>query len=156
MMCVINNKQIKISLSKSKRNNHMKNCTQCGKCCIKYSDGGLSASESEIELWDIFRPDIYQYVRNGEIWMDPVTGKQIKRCPWLREAPGTESGKVIYTCDIYYDRPEDCKHYPVTIEQMINDDCEMLEPQDLTKPKNAQKTLDKLMFDSRPSFEQDD
>jgi len=132
----------------------MKNCTQCGKCCIKYSNGDLGATQSDIELWDIFRPDIYQYVRNGKIWMDPVTGQQIERCPWLREAPSTTPGKIIYTCDIYYDRPEDCKYYPVTIEQMINDDCEMLEPQDLAKPKQAQKTLDKLMFDSRPPFEQ--
>jgi len=135
----------------------VKNCTQCGKCCIKYSDGGLSASDSEIELWDIFRPDIYQYVRNGEIWIDPITGKQMERCPWLREEKSTvsdqESGNKKYTCDIYYDRPEDCKHYPVTIEQMINDDCEMLESQDLAKPKQAQKKLDKLMFDSRPPFE---
>ena len=130
----------------------MKDCNQCGKCCIKYSDGGLSASASEIELWDIFRPDIYQYVRDGKIWMDPVTGKQIELCPWLRKEPNQEK----YTCDIYYDRPEDCKHYPVTIEQMINDDCEMLEVQDLAKPKQAQKTLDKLMFDSRPPFEQGD
>ncbi len=134
----------------------MKNCTQCGKCCIKYSDGGLSATESEIELWDIFRPDIYLYVSNGEIWMDPVTGKQIERCPWLQEEKSTLSGQILYTCDIYYDRPEDCKHYPVTIEQMINDDCEMLEAQDLAKPKHAQKTLDKLMLDSRPPFEQID
>ena len=134
----------------------MKNCTQCGKCCIKYSNGDLGATEKEIELWDVFRPDIYQYVRNGKIWLDPVTGKQIERCPWLREAPSKEAGQVIYTCDIYYDRPEECKHYPVTIEQMINDDCEMLEPQDLAKPKHAQKTLDKLMFDSRPPFEQVD
>lgn len=133
----------------------MKNCNQCGKCCIKYSDGGLSASASEIELWDIFRPDIYQYVRKGKIWMDPATGKQIERCPWLREGQNNPSGKVIYTCDIYYDRPEDCQHYPVTLEQMINDDCEMLEDQDLTNPKQAQKTLDKLMFDSRPPYEQD-
>ena len=134
----------------------MKDCTQCGKCCIKYSNGGLSASASEIELWDIFRSDIYQYVRNGKIWMDPATGKQIERCPWLREEPNQASGQVRYTCDIYYDRPEDCKYYPVTIEQMINDDCEMLEVQDLAKPKQAQKTLDKLMFDSRPPFEQGD
>ncbi|HHJ18661.1 MAG TPA: YkgJ family cysteine cluster protein, partial [Gammaproteobacteria bacterium] len=28
----------------------MKECNQCGKCCIKYSDGGLSASSSEIEF----------------------------------------------------------------------------------------------------------
>ena len=83
----------------------MKDCTQCGKCCIKYSNGGLSASASEIELWDIFRPDIYQYVRNGNIWMDPVTGKQIELCPWLRKERNEASGKELYTCDIYYDRP---------------------------------------------------
>ena len=124
----------------------MKDCNQCGKCCTKYSDGGLSASASEIELWDVFRPNIYRYVRDGKIWMSPDTGKQLALCPWLRKEPGQKK----YTCDIYYDRPEDCRHYPVTITQMINDDCEMLEQQDLANPKKAQKTLDKLMFDSRP------
>jgi len=124
----------------------VKDCNQCGKCCTKYSDGGLSASASEIELWDVFRPNIYRYVRDGKIWMSPDTGKQLALCPWLRKEPGQKK----YTCDIYYDRPEDCRHYPVTITQMINDDCEMLEQQDLANPKKAQKTLDKLMFDSRP------
>ena len=127
---------------------HMKKCNQCGKCCIKYSNGGLSATADEISLWDSFRADIYQYVANGKIWMDPETGEQITRCPWLKKEPD----KNIYTCDIYYDRPEDCRHYPVTIEQMINDDCEMLEPRDLKLPSQAQKALDKLMFDSRPPF----
>ena len=49
----------------------MRECNQCGKCCIAYSDGGLSASALEIEDWEQFRPDIAQYVVNGEIWMDP-------------------------------------------------------------------------------------
>ena len=124
----------------------MKDCNQCGKCCTKYSDGGLSASASEIELWDVFRPEIYRYVKDGKIWMDPVTGQQIPRCPWLEKLPGQEK----YTCSIYYDRPDDCKHYPVTIEQMVNDECEMLEVKDLANPRQAQKTLDKLMADSRP------
>jgi len=78
--------------------------------------------------------------------MDPNTGKQIELCPWLRKLPNQDK----YTCDIYYDRPDDCKHYPVTIEQMVSDECEMLEVQDLSKPKRAQKALDKLMADSRP------
>ncbi|MDX2350513.1 MAG: YkgJ family cysteine cluster protein [Porticoccus sp.] len=125
----------------------MKDCNQCGKCCVKYSNGGLSASESEIELWELFKPDIYQYVSNGKIWVDPKTGEQIERCPWLRKEPNQEK----YTCDIYYDRPDDCKFYPVTIEQMIRDECEMLEERDLDKPKQAQVVLDKLMVDSRPS-----
>ena len=125
----------------------MKECNQCGKCCENYSDGGLSASEIEIEFWEIFRPHIYSFVSEGNIWMDPNTGKQIERCPWLRQLPN--QGK--YVCDIYNDRPDDCKHYPVTIEQMIKDECEMLEARDLVNPKQAQSALDKLMADSRPS-----
>jgi Fe-S-cluster containining protein len=127
----------------------MKDCNQCGKCCIKYSNGGLSVSKSEIDLWEIFKPDIYQFVNNGNIWMDPETGKQIEQCPWLRKMPNQEK----YTCDIYYDRPDDCKFYPVTIGQMVKDECEMLDIEDLKNPKQAQIKLDKLMADSRPPCE---
>jgi len=124
----------------------MKECNQCGKCCTKYGNGGLSASAMDIEMWDLFSPDIYRYVNDKEIWMHPETGKQLEVCPWLRKLPD----KNVYLCDIYEARPEDCKFYPVTIEQMINDECEMLEPKDLAKPKKAQKVLNKLMMDSRP------
>ena len=127
----------------------LKECNQCGKCCTKYGNGGLSATATEIEWWDNFKPVIYEHVRDGKIWMDPDSGKQLERCPWLRKQPNTN----IYTCDIYYDRPDDCKFYPVTIEQMINDECEMLEARDLTDPKQAQTSLDRLMADSRPAVE---
>ena len=126
----------------------MKDCNQCGKCCIKYSNGGLSASKDEIKYWDVFRPNIYKYVLNGKIWFNPVTEKQIDICPWLRKS----SNQNIYTCDIYYDRPDDCKYYPVTIEQMIIDECEMIEKHDLLNPKQSQKSLDKLMANSRPAY----
>ena len=127
----------------------MKDCNQCGKCCINYSDGGLAASAGDIEWWEVFRPDIYRYVSDGQIWMDPDTGKQLVRCPFLSELP---EGK--YGCEIYHDRPEDCRHYPVTIDQMIKDDCEMLEVRDLAKPALAQRALDKLMADSRPPLDE--
>ena len=127
----------------------MKECNQCGKCCENYSDGGLSASKSEIEYWEIFRPRIDNFVSGGNIWVDPNTGNQLKRCPWLRQIPNQDK----YVCDIYYDRPDDCKHYPVTIEQMIKDECEMLEVRDLANPSKAQSVLDKLMADYRPSVE---
>lgn len=81
--------------------------------------------------------------------MDPDTGEQIELCPWLRKAPG----KNIYTCDIYHDRPEDCRHYPVTIEQMINDDCEMLDKSDLLDTSKAQRALNLIMIDSRPAYD---
>lgn len=81
--------------------------------------------------------------------MSPDTGIQLERCPWLKKLPN--QNKTI--CDIYDDRPDDCKYYPVTIEQMVNDGCEMLEVQDLVNPKQAQKTLNKMMVDSRSPFE---
>ena len=127
----------------------MKSCNQCGKCCIKYSDGGLSASASEIESWKIFRPDIYRYVSGGKIWISPDTGKQLALCPWLSKLPNQNK----YICDIYDDRPDDCRYYPTTIEEMVKHECEMLEPHDLADPKQAQKTLDKLMADNRPPLE---
>ncbi len=129
----------------------MKDCNSCGKCCIKYGNGGLSASEADIEGWELFNPDIYRFVKKGEVWFDPVTGQLIERCPWLREQPGKgKSAKSFYTCDIYLDRPEDCRHYPSTVDEMIRDGCEMIEVKDLSDPNRAQRELDRLMIDSRP------
>ncbi len=129
----------------------MKDCNQCGKCCIKYSDGGLSATQDEIDWWEIFRPNIARYVSEGEIWVDPESGQALKRCPWLQSSTNA-SNKTIYSCQIYHDRPDDCRHYPSHIDEMVRDDCEMLEPKDLQNPKQAQRNLDIIMLDSRPSL----
>jgi len=115
----------------------MKACNSCGKCCIKYSNGGLSASEEDLKLWESLRPDIYKYVRKGKIWMDPTTGKQIELCPWLRRDPD----QVKFNCAIYFDRPEDCRIYPSLVSEMHNDECEMLEEKDLQNLAQAQREL---------------
>jgi len=122
----------------------MKNCNQCGKCCIKYGAQDLSASSDDIAWWDQHRPHIYQYVNNGKIWISPENKDPLDRCPWLRQQDNN-----VYTCDIYYDRPEDCRLYPSTINEMIEDQCEMIEPIDLTDLKSAQAKLNRLMMDSR-------
>lgn len=131
----------------------MKACNQCGKCCLKYSQGGLSATSDEIDFWEKHRPDIYKYVKRGEIWMDPVSKEPLDVCPWLSVVPSTSGSKTKYQCDIYDDRPDDCKYYPVTVSEMILDECEMLEPKDLVNTKQAQKKLDFIMIDSRPALE---
>lgn len=96
----------------------------------------------------MFKPDIYRYVgSDGSIWKDPDNGSQLTRCPWLTKLPNQNT----YSCEIYHDRPEDCRYYPTTIEEMIRDDCEMLEPSDRENPKQAQRILDQLMSDSRPA-----
>ena len=124
----------------------MKNCNSCGKCCETAGNGGLSASAEEIDWWETHRPDISRYVQGQKIWVNPASGEYFSRCPWLQKSP---DGKK-FTCDIYDDRPEDCRHYPVDIEQMVRDDCEMLERRDLMDLKSAQKKLDAIMIDSRP------
>tara|TARA_R110001592_G_scaffold363396_2_gene687737 strand:- start:164893 stop:165306 length:414 start_codon:yes stop_codon:yes gene_type:complete len=133
----------------------MKACTQCGKCCILYSDGGLSASADEVAAWETFNPEIAEYVVDGKIWMDPDTGEQLTRCPWLELLPSdATSGPDKYACRIYQDRPEDCRHYPSSISEMVRDGCEMIEVRDLDAPEQAQKILDQLMSDSRPPTQQ--
>lgn len=120
---------------------YMKACNACGKCCVKYSNGQLSASREDIDLWESFRPDISEYVVDGQIWFEPSTQKLIELCPWLKKDPNSNR----YLCDIYLDRPEDCRTYPATISDMLKDDCEMLEPSDLRNLKQAQETLNKIM-----------
>ncbi len=133
------------------RTRNVKPCNQCGKCCLRYSDGGLSATASEIDWWELHRPEIFQYTRDGKIWMDPETGTQLVICPWLRKlSVAGSTHQARYSCDIYHDRPDDCRHYPVTVDEMVRDECEMIEVRDLTNPVAAQTRLDLIMSDSRP------
>lgn len=127
----------------------MKDCNQCGKCCIKYGDGALSATTAEIEHWEEYQPEIYAFVKDNEIWFDPETGVRLKRCPFL-EAPSNTLSPRKYTCSIYADRPEDCRLYPSLISEMVRDECEMIETKDLVNPKQAQLKLNLIMADSHP------
>jgi Fe-S-cluster containining protein len=129
----------------------MKECNQCGKCCIKYGGEDLAATTEEIDLWEIFNPEIFKFVKNNEIWFDPKSGLRLKTCPFLEIAPKKEACDAnLYTCSIYLDRPEDCRHYPSLITEMIRDECEMIEAIDISHPKKAQVKLDVLMEGSRP------
>jgi Fe-S-cluster containining protein len=129
----------------------MKDCNQCGKCCIKYGGGDLAAMQDEIDLWELFNPEIFKFVKNNEIWFDPISGLRLTRCPFLDVTPKKNAlAPTMYTCSIYLDRPEDCRHYPSLISEMIRDECEMIEVVDLDNPKKAQIALDLLMNDNRP------
>jgi uncharacterized protein len=120
-------------------------CTQCGKCCEIYG-AGLTATADEVAWWETFRPHIADYVADGVLWVDPVTRQRLTRCPFLCESETMGT----FGCSIYPDRPEDCRHYPVTVSEMARDECEMLEVRDLRDPQKSQRALDVLMSDSRP------
>ena len=133
----------------------MKDCNQCGKCCIKYGGGDLVATQQEIDQWEQFNPEIFNYVSNNEIWFDPDSGKRLTRCPFLELAPKkSQNFPNRYNCSIYLNRPEDCRHYPTLINEMVRDECEMIEARDLINPLKAQNELDLLMSDSRPPTKQ--
>lgn len=107
-------------------------------------------TKQEIELWELVNPEIYEYVKGNEIWFDPQSGEKLAQCPFLETVRDPAQAREKYTCSIYKDRPEDCRLYPSTINEMIRDGCEMIEKVDLDNPITAQKKLDLIMIDSRP------
>lgn len=111
----------------------MQACTQCGKCCIKYSKAGLgSATINDLYRWLKFAPEIQEYAPWPlfDLWISPTTGEEFSRCPWLRKYPKRDR----YSCRIHDYNPDCCREYPLDVDQMIRDGCEMLEPGDLDKP----------------------
>lgn len=121
----------------------MKECNACGKCCIKYGAQGLSLDQRDIALWEENAPELLDYTLDKELWFDPKTKQPVATCPWLQPQ---ENGQ--YHCAIYYNRPLDCRYYPSTVEEMIRDECEMIEVKDLKNPKKAQQDLQIIMSDS--------
>jgi Fe-S-cluster containining protein len=123
----------------------LKDCNQCGKCCILYGGGALIATFDEISQWELFEPDIFAYVHKNEIWVDPTTRVKLHTCPFLEMLPKlTPSEANKYVCGIYESRPQDCRQYPSLISEMIKDGCEMIELSDLKRPKQAQIALNYL------------
>jgi uncharacterized protein len=55
--------------------------------------------------------------------------------------------RIITICH----RPHFC--YPSTSDEMMIDECKMLEEKDLSNTKQAQKALEEIMEDSRSPFE---
>lgn len=84
-------------------------------------------------MWETQRPEVLNYTDMlGDLWISPVTGEEMNRCPWLRKLPRKEK----YKCRIHEVRPDVCRAYPVDIDQMVSDGCEMLEDGDLDKPRS--------------------
>jgi len=76
-----------------------------------------------------------------------MNNASLEKAPNQNNSPQQEK----YTCGIHLDRPEDCRHYPTSISEMVKDECEMIEAIDLKNPKRAQIKLDTLMSNSRPA-----
>jgi len=93
-------------------------CKQCGNCCLNLYDAfSTCANDEDIAMWqNAGRKDILEWVipiQLGnqfvyDIWISPVTGDDVQRCPWLRKLPNQEK----YICRIHEYKPEICRQYP--------------------------------------------
>jgi len=93
------------------------NCRQCGNCCLNLNAFYSCASEADVRRWEREgRVDILEWVDPIEfgdqcvydIWIDPRTGDDVSRCPWLRKLPGRDK----YVCRIHDVKPDLCRNYP--------------------------------------------
>ncbi len=95
------------------------NCKQCGHCCLNLNDAfATTVSEDDILLWESKgRHDILEWVdviplgddeAVYDIWINPETGEDVARCPWLRKLPNKDK----YICRIHDVKPAHCREYP--------------------------------------------
>jgi Fe-S-cluster containining protein len=95
------------------------NCRRCGHCCCNLVDAYRGCvSDADLERWrQGGRNDILSYVETLDLghgnmlhtaWIDPVTGDDVERCPWLDKLPENAG----YTCRIEAIKPDHCRAYP--------------------------------------------
>lgn len=98
-------------------------CTGCGICCEMYGHN-LYATKEDIARWRQKAPWLLEYVlaldELNDLWRNPITGDEMERCPWVGQA----GGKRI--CRIHHLKPDICRGYPYSVEQMRDDACEIL------------------------------
>lgn len=89
-------------------------CTNCGKCCTQLG-GNIQATADDLNRWEKEkRYDILKYayvfdfgLRFADLWISPVTGAELHRCPFIRKVKGSNKVK----CEIYETRPQVCRDY---------------------------------------------
>ncbi len=113
-------------------------CKQCGNCCLNLSGAeSTCASEADVRMWEAAgRDDILAWVdpiRLGDqliaydIWVNPRTGDDVVRCPWLQKVRGSQT----YICQIHDLKPEHCRNYPISREHAELTGCPGFEQADV-------------------------
>jgi Fe-S-cluster containining protein len=107
-------------------------CTRCGKCCLKESYMlSLNATGDDVRRWrNEGRADILRYAEViggkepwADLWVKPESGEECTRCPFVRK----DRGEPTYSCRIHSTRPQVCRNYPGSYDQMAKDGCEIIE-----------------------------
>lgn len=103
-------------------------CLQCGHCCRTLGDAfATSADTEDVDRWEREgRFDILQWVDLRlrdvgmmDLWIDPTTGEEVVRCPWLRKVPREDR----YRCRIHATKPRHCREYPHSKKHALMTGC---------------------------------
>ena len=94
-------------------------CRGCGHCCLNLPDAyNGCVSEADVQRWrrngrlDILKRldavDLGPGNRLYLAWLDPETGEDVDRCPWLLERIDRHG----FLCGIDDIKPDHCRDYP--------------------------------------------
>ncbi len=95
------------------------NCRCCGHCCLNLIDAYNGCiSDADLARWQkLERKDLIDWVKTLYLgpdnllhtaWIDPVTGEDVERCPWLLDMLQQKG----YLCGIDAIKPDHCRAYP--------------------------------------------
>jgi Fe-S-cluster containining protein len=99
--------------------NHTFKCRYCGHCCLNLVDAfNGCVSDADLERWRrLGRTDLLARVKTLDLgpgnqlhtaWLDPETGDDVERCPWLLDRIERQG----YLCGIDGIKPDHCRDYP--------------------------------------------
>lgn len=95
------------------------NCLCCGHCCLTLIDAyNGCVSDADLQRWkDLGREDILERIETLDLgpgnllhtaWIDPETGEDVDRCPWVID----KIDRTGHLCGIEEIKPDHCRAYP--------------------------------------------
>lgn len=110
-------------------------CRRCGHCCRNLVDAYRGCvSDADLSLWrEAGRDDLLARVETLDLghgnllhlaWLDPQTGEEVERCPWLVEAVAGGG----FVCSINEVKPEHCRNYPEHRKHARDSGCPGFDP----------------------------
>ncbi len=95
------------------------NCRCCGHCCLSLIDAyNGCVSDADLQRWRALgREDLKAWVKTLDLgpgnqlhlaWVNPETGEDVERCPWLLERLDRKG----FLCAIEEVKPDHCRAYP--------------------------------------------
>lgn len=111
------------------------NCRRCGHCCQQLIDAyNGCVSDADLERWrQAGRHDLLERVQTLDLgrgnrlhlaWIDPATGEEVERCPWL-VGDSTMGG---FSCSIDAIKPDHCRAYPEHRQHALATGCPGFSP----------------------------